>query len=1015
MMLTLFLVASFVAQVTSPAHSALDDDAHRRIVAEHFDQAEAMAKNAIAHAQGSDKDSQRRRLTALNALIDNAIAQHALTAAETSRWIDDASKLDAQLYGEQARQLAKPLAAASLRARRSANGPDSTTTANALAQQSVDLLEHATGEVAPTDQAFVYQSFAAMHVESGRFDQAIVALQHADHVLQPAQTDYRRSIDAQVLTLLGTYELQVGNRAQAMIDVKAGAELALRVGGPSSRMYAAALADLGKVQVFTADYVAAKDTLERSVNILRTHPSETYTASIANGFLANALVQLGNVDAARPYCREAIADSKGDAAGFLSGRLNSLAIIEKLSGHLDLAHDDFEQALTADERVHDKNYYGLVPILNNLGVLSLKRDDLTSAQSEFQRALDIAAARGGGRVIYDVLSARDGLASVALGRAAPAEADALLAQSIGELEQSYGNGHPDLTFLRCEQALAQARLGRRDDAFASAQNSEAFRVDLLLRTAPALGEGEMVNLKNRLNDCGGLVAALAASSQKDGQIQRAWQLLAASRGIATHLSSLRLAAARKATDASNKEAWSSWESAANHYAELLLRAKVDADILSKARAELATAESKLGSAGGPVAGIADLASPASSQRQAPGSVLIAYFVADTFDLAPDARSDPQVRRLVKSPHTVYAFVRRDGATTLAALGDSEKIEFTIAYWNRLLRDPKSDLTQLSEAGRAVRAAIWDPLAIGNSAQHVFVVPDGALYRVNFAALPDGDGYLVERGLRVHLLDSERDLALNDASAQSHKLLLVGSPDFGGDQSTAITRTDACATAFEALPATLTEMSGIAQLWRDASGTAPIVLSGRDANKTALRAAVVGSQIIHVATHAAEFDESCSTSSARGMGLANAPGKTSATKPAALALSGANEFLVNGNIAGILTSEEVLELPLDGTQWVVLSACDTGLGPVVNGEGVFGLRRAFRLAGAHTVVMSLWEADDAATAQWMEFLYRARLQKHASVPEAIAQAQLSMLADRRARGASVHPYFWAAFVASGDWH
>jgi CHAT domain-containing protein len=151
-----------------------------------------------------------------------------------------------------------------------------------------------------------------------------------------------------------------------------------------------------------------------------------------------------------------------------------------------------------------------------------------------------------------------------------------------------------------------------------------------------------------------------------------------------------------------------------------------------------------------------------------------------------------------------------------------------------------------------------------------------------------------------------------------------------------------------------------------------------------------------------------------MGLATSA-KASALKPVALALSGANEFLANGDLAGILTSEEVLALPLDGTRWVVLSACDTGLGPVVDGEGVFGLRRAFRLAGARTVVMSLWEADDAAAAQWMEALYRARLKKHASVPEAIAQAQLSVLADRRARGASTHPYFWGAFVASGDWH
>ena len=1013
-MLNMLFLATVALRAAVPDGEALSADVHRLIVAEQFQQADTKAQAALAHAQGSGKTLARHRLDALNLLIDSAIAQHKLTGDACGGWIDEATRLDLQVYGDASRQVAKAWAAASLRLRRSAKTPDDIRNANALALQSVERAEKGSGELSAPDEAFVYQAATAMHVDGGHFDQAVGSLQHAHGLLAHASTDYQQAIDAQVLTLLGTYELQVGNRAQSMTDAKAGVDEALRVGGPTSRLYAGALSDLGKVQVFTTDYVAAKDTLEHATTILRAYPDETYIASIANGFLANAFLQLGDPDAARPFCREAVEDAKGDAAGFLSGRLNSLALVEKLSGHLDAAHDLFKQALAIDERLHENNYYGLVPILNNLGVLSLKRDDLASAQSEFQRALDIAAARGGGGVVYDTLSAREGLASVALGRAAPAEADALLGQSIAELERSYGDEHPDFTFLRCEQALAKARMNRHDAAFDLAQTAEALRVDLLLRTAPALGDREMVNLKGRLDDCGGLVAALASSSQKDDQIQRAWQLLAKSRGIATHLSSLRLAAARKATDASNKETWSAWETAANRYAELLLRNKVDAETLGKARVALETAESRLGAAARPELGIADLALPALLQRQVPASALVAYFVTERFDLQADARSDPQVHRLVKLPHTVYAFVRQSGATKLVSLGDSEAIEFKIAYWNRLLRDPNSDLGQLSAAGRAVRAAIWDPLAIGRASRSVFVIPDGATYRVNFAALPDGDGYLVERGLRVHLLDSERDLAMTDSSSRPQNLLLIGSPDFGGATSPEPARGDACAVAFDALPATQTEMNRIAQMWREASGRKTVILSGADASKSEFRAAAAGNQVIHIATHAAEFDKRCGAAATRGMGLADSA-KTAEAKPVALALSGANEFLANGDLSGILTSEEVVALPLDGTRWVVLSACDTGLGPLVDGEGVFGLRRAFRLAGARTVVMSLWEADDVASAQWMEALYRERLRKHASVPEAIAQAQLSVLADRRARGVSTHPYFWAAFVASGDWH
>jgi CHAT domain-containing protein len=107
--------------------------------------------------------------------------------------------------------------------------------------------------------------------------------------------------------------------------------------------------------------------------------------------------------------------------------------------------------------------------------------------------------------------------------------------------------------------------------------------------------------------------------------------------------------------------------------------------------------------------------------------------------------------------------------------------------------------------------------------------------------------------------------------------------------------------------------------------------------------------------------------------------------------------------GILTADEISMLDLRGTQWAVLSACDTGLGEVRVGEGVFGLRRAFQLAGAHTVIMSLWPVEDEAARAWMASLYRYR-----------CDASLEALRQRRARGLSTHPLYWAGFIAAGDW-
>jgi CHAT domain-containing protein len=99
---------------------------------------------------------------------------------------------------------------------------------------------------------------------------------------------------------------------------------------------------------------------------------------------------------------------------------------------------------------------------------------------------------------------------------------------------------------------------------------------------------------------------------------------------------------------------------------------------------------------------------------------------------------------------------------------------------------------------------------------------------------------------------------------------------------------------------------------------------------------------------------------------------------------------------------------------VLSACNTALGEIRPGEGVLGLRRAFQIAGARTVIMSLWSVDDQATRRWMQALYEARLARSLDTADAVRSASLAVLAERRAAHRSTHPFYWAAFVAAGDW-
>jgi CHAT domain-containing protein len=115
--------------------------------------------------------------------------------------------------------------------------------------------------------------------------------------------------------------------------------------------------------------------------------------------------------------------------------------------------------------------------------------------------------------------------------------------------------------------------------------------------------------------------------------------------------------------------------------------------------------------------------------------------------------------------------------------------------------------------------------------------------------------------------------------------------------------------------------------------------------------------------------------------------------------------------GVLSAYEVSAMNLEGTDLVVLSACETGLGEVRQGEGVYGLRRAFQMAGARTVVSALWPVSDKTTADMMGQLY-ALTEK--SLPERIREAQLAQIEKLRSEGFADHPYNWAAFIALGDW-
>jgi len=173
-------------------------------------------------------------------------------------------------------------------------------------------------------------------------------------------------------------------------------------------------------------------------------------------------------------------------------------------------------------------------------------------------------------------------------------------------------------------------------------------------------------------------------------------------------------------------------------------------------------------------------------------------------------------------------------------------------------------------------------------------------------------------------------------------------------------------------------------------------------------AIKGQSVVHIATHGyflpdpddlgENFAHAAGNPLLRsGLILAGAPDPAKEEKRADL----------SGNDNGVLTAYEAMNLNLEGTSLLVLSACETGLGEVKAGEGVYGLQRAFQVAGARTLLMSLWKVDDAATQMLMTSFY-TNWTKSGNKLTAFKQAQAQLRANPKYKD----PYYWGAFVMLG---
>jgi CHAT domain-containing protein len=315
----------------------------------------------------------------------------------------------------------------------------------------------------------------------------------------------------------------------------------------------------------------------------------------------------------------------------------------------------------------------------------------------------------------------------------------------------------------------------------------------------------------------------------------------------------------------------------------------------------------------------------------------------------------------------------------------------ISFYKNALRQKIPDTISYNRFWKPV----YDTLKkFSRKIKRVYVSPDGIFNEINLNTLqnPVTQKYVIDE-TEIHQVTNTREITEYSSKGKkpTGQALLLGRPTYGNIDTTQTGKTRG---TFGDLIGTEKEVNEIAALLNKHSWNTK-VLTAEKASEEEIKN-IRNPQILHLATHGFFVPPS---------GDQSQPAYLEAMLQSGIILASANRPSA-GREDGILTAYESMNLDLDSTQLVVLSACETGLGTIESGEGVYGLQRTLKVAGAKTILMSLWKVDDLATQQLMLLFYQRWLQG-SPMRSAFRGAQQEL------RKKYTHPYYWGGFVMTGE--
>jgi CHAT domain-containing protein/tetratricopeptide (TPR) repeat protein len=787
-------------------------------------------------------------------------------------------------------------------------------------------------------------------------------------------------------------------------------EKTLGTGHPSVALTLSGLAllkkDQGQYQEAEALYQRALAIDEKALG-----PEHPQVARILNG-LGDLYMDVVQVPAAAALFKRALAiheKNLGPDHPEVAADLNRLALVADAGGHPEEAEPVYERVISIDERIFGDASFNLVAPLLNLGSLRTRQGNFAAAETPEKRGLSIVEAAEG----PDHPDTRAALLDLAI--------------------TYYGWGRTGLAATYFERGLAS--LAKQVDS-SFTYMSERQRLQFLATEPGAFPL---------------LFSFAVASQEHDPALPgKMYDALLWEKGlVAANAAALRA----KILDSGDREAVGLFDRLTEKRAQLAALASApagDAVEWRKAMAQLdqeanaiETDLVKRSAALADLKAMARLTWPDVQKALKPDEAAVEYVRFPVHNGARWMHADAYAA-LVLTP---------SAAPRLMLLGNAQKLEAepVAAYRadvgrSRGVSVPAAKTGAEPPAGSgtaAAYAAFWKPLeqALGG-AKRVYVAADGILNQVPMGLFSDPAGKLLLEKYDLRVVNSTKDLLRPQHNGSGKTALVMGNPAFDlseAAQREAVSKLNAGAAAPTAaapaeakpasrgaergaplppLPATQAEAHAVALSLKNA-GWQVSMYTGSMALKEALERAR-SPRVVHLATHGFFLANSATADkSAPGARPAGQPGQPALRDPmlrSGLFFAGADRTRAGERPApdledGVLTAYEASQLHLQGTELVVLSACETGLGQQANGEGVFGLRRGLQEAGAESVLMSMWPVPDQETQELMTLFYQQWL-GGLDAHEALRRAQLKERETVRQRYGRDLPYYWGAFVLVG---